>query len=57
MTGPEIAQRTGLTADSVRVNLVRGMKTACGRAGGSRKFMSEEYLWNRVASRMRMSCI
>ena len=26
MTGPEIAQRTGLTADSVRVNLHRGMK-------------------------------
>ena len=26
MTGPEIAQRTGLTADSVRVNLCRGMK-------------------------------
>ena len=25
-TGPEIAQRTGLTADSVRVNLCRGMK-------------------------------
>ena len=26
MTGPEIAARTGLTADSVRVNLHRGMK-------------------------------
>ena len=26
MTGPEIALRTGLTADSVRVNLHRGMK-------------------------------
>lgn len=26
MTGPEIAERTGLTADSVRVNLHRGMK-------------------------------
>lgn len=26
MTGPEIASRTGLTADSVRVNLCRGMK-------------------------------
>ena len=26
MTGPEIAARTGLTADSVRVNLCRGMK-------------------------------
>jgi RNA polymerase sigma-70 factor, ECF subfamily len=26
MTGPEIAQRTGLTAGSVRVNLHRGMK-------------------------------
>jgi len=26
MTGSEIAARTGLTADSVRVNLCRGMK-------------------------------
>ncbi len=26
MTGPEIATRTGMTADSVRVNLCRGMK-------------------------------
>lgn len=26
MTGPEIAVRTGLTPDSVRVNLCRGMK-------------------------------
>jgi len=26
MNGPEIASRTGLTADSVRVNLCRGMK-------------------------------
>jgi RNA polymerase sigma-70 factor (ECF subfamily) len=26
MTGPEIAQRTGLTHESVRVNLCRGMK-------------------------------
>jgi RNA polymerase sigma-70 factor (ECF subfamily) len=26
MTGPEIAERTGLTAESVRVNLCRGMK-------------------------------
>jgi RNA polymerase sigma-70 factor (ECF subfamily) len=26
MSGPEIAERTGLTHDSVRVNLSRGMK-------------------------------
>ena len=26
MTGPEIAARTGLTPESVRVNLYRGMK-------------------------------
>jgi RNA polymerase sigma-70 factor (ECF subfamily) len=26
MTGPEIAERTGLTPESVRVNLHRGMK-------------------------------
>ena len=30
MTGPEIADRTGLTADSVRVNLCRGMKMLRG---------------------------
>jgi RNA polymerase sigma-70 factor (ECF subfamily) len=30
MTGPEIASRTGLTADSVRVNLCRGMKLLRG---------------------------
>lgn len=26
MTGPEIARQTGLTPESVRVNLCRGMK-------------------------------
>jgi RNA polymerase sigma-70 factor (ECF subfamily) len=31
MTGPEIAERTGLTASSVRVNLHRGMKLLRGR--------------------------
>jgi RNA polymerase sigma-70 factor (ECF subfamily) len=34
MTGPEIAQQTGLTADSVRVNLCRGMKMLRGLMGG-----------------------
>jgi len=34
MTGPEIAKVTGLTADSVRVNLCRGMKMLRERAGG-----------------------
>jgi RNA polymerase sigma-70 factor, ECF subfamily len=34
MTGPEIAARTGLTADSVRVNLCRGMKLLRGQLGG-----------------------
>lgn len=33
MTGPEIAERTGLKADSVRVNLHRGMKLLRGRLG------------------------
>ncbi len=33
MTGPEIAQRTGLAADSVRVNLHRGMKLLRGKLG------------------------
>ncbi len=34
MTGPEIAVRTGLTADSVRVNLCRGMKLLRARLEG-----------------------
>ena len=34
MTGPEIAQQTGLTADSVRVNLCRGMKMLRELLGG-----------------------
>ena len=33
MTGPEIAKRTGLTHDSVRVNLHRGMKQLRQRLG------------------------
>jgi RNA polymerase sigma-70 factor (ECF subfamily) len=33
MTGPEIAARTGLTHDSVRVNLHRGMKQLRERLG------------------------
>lgn len=33
MTGPEIAERTGLTPDSVRVNLHRGMKKLRQRLG------------------------
>ena len=37
MTGPEIAERTGLTADSVRVNLCRGMKLLRERLDGGRK--------------------
>jgi RNA polymerase sigma-70 factor (ECF subfamily) len=36
MSGPEIAQRTGLQADSVRVNLHRGMKLLREALGGSR---------------------
>ena len=35
MTGPEIAERTGLTEGSVRVNLHRGMKLLKERFGGS----------------------
>ena len=37
MTGPEIAERTGLTHDSVRVNLHRGMKQLRERLGLSGK--------------------
>ncbi len=35
MTGPEIADRTGMTHDSVRVNLSRGMKLLREQLGGS----------------------
>ena len=35
MTGPEIAQQTGLTPDSVRVNLCRGMKMLRDLLGGA----------------------
>ena len=34
MTGPEIADKTGLKPDSVRVNLFRGMKLLRERLGG-----------------------
>ncbi len=34
MTGPEIAERTGMRHDSVRVNLTRGMKMLRERLGG-----------------------
>ncbi len=34
MTGPEIAEKTGLTPDSVRVNLYRGMKMLKEKLGG-----------------------
>jgi RNA polymerase sigma-70 factor (ECF subfamily) len=37
MTGPEIAARTGLTPDSVRVNLCRGMKILRGYLKGREK--------------------
>jgi len=35
MTGPEIAQQTGLTPESVRVNLCRGMKLLREQLGGA----------------------
>jgi RNA polymerase sigma-70 factor, ECF subfamily len=37
MTGPEIAVRTGLTPDSVRVNLCRGMKVLRSHLEGQKK--------------------
>lgn len=36
LTGPEIARETGLTADSVRVNLSRGMKLLRDQLAGDR---------------------
>ena len=44
MTGPEIAERTGLTPDSVRVNSVPRNEDAPRTAGGE---MNEDYLWDR----------
>jgi RNA polymerase sigma-70 factor, ECF subfamily len=35
LTGPEIAELTGMTAESVRVNLCRGMKLLRERLGGA----------------------
>ena len=35
MTGPEIAERTGMTHGSVRVNLTRGMKLLKERLGAN----------------------
>jgi RNA polymerase sigma-70 factor (ECF subfamily) len=35
LTGPEIASQTGLTPESVRVNLCRGMKLLRGQLGGT----------------------
>ena len=35
MTGPEIAEQTGLTPDSVRVNLCRGIKMLREQLGGN----------------------
>lgn len=40
MTGPEIASRTGLTHDSVRVNLHRGMKLLRERLGSRKRSKS-----------------
>ena len=45
LTGPEIADRLGMTHGSVRVNLHRGMtllRTALGRGGP----MNDDYLWD-----------
>ncbi len=38
MNGPEIAARTGLTRDSVRVNLCRGMKQLRQALGGATQY-------------------
>jgi RNA polymerase sigma-70 factor, ECF subfamily len=38
MTGPEIAEQTGLTPESVRVNLCRGMKQLRELLGGREKY-------------------
>jgi RNA polymerase sigma-70 factor (ECF subfamily) len=42
MTGPEIAARTGLTPDSVRVNLHRGMKLLRAQLGATDTAGNEE---------------
>ena len=55
MTGPEIAEQTGLAPGSVRVNLHRGMKSCCANGSASRPTkarhpMSDDYLWDRSGS-------
>lgn len=42
MTGPEIAERTGLTPESVRVNLHRGMKMLRARLGAETAAATDE---------------
>jgi RNA polymerase sigma-70 factor (ECF subfamily) len=44
MTGQEIAERTGLTPESVRVNLHRGMKLLRKNSASRSKKMKEDYL-------------
>ena len=46
MTGPEIAERTGLTPGSVRVNLHRGMQMLREALGRSDEAVSGDYLWD-----------
>ena len=46
MTGPEIAERTGLTPGSVRVNLHRGLQHAARGARQERQAVSGDYLWD-----------
>ena len=46
LTGPEIAERTGLAPVSVRVNLHRGVRLLRKKLGDPRRPMSE-YWWDR----------
>ena len=50
MTGPEIADKTGLTPDSVRVNLHRGMKLLRKNSESRFKKMKDDYLWNKTGN-------
>ncbi len=49
-SGPEIAAQTGLTPDSVRVNLCRGIKNAPLTPRNRKSCMNEDYLWNRTGA-------
>ena len=56
MSGQEIADRTGLTPASVRVNLHRGMKLLRARLEGVAP-VADDYLWDRADDPIQRSSV